>query len=116
MGDCATRSEVTSAYNDKLRLIHFSNGFPNDDLPSLLRHLHNYSKDNNHQSLARLFDEADCAVRDEVRHLSVELSRLVPSFESIINLAEDTELRKSHLCGSTDGILLCVLQLATFLG
>jgi len=116
MGDCTTPSEATSAYDGKLRLLYFSNEFPNDDLPSLLRHLHNYSKDKEHQFLARLFDEATRAVRDEVRHLPVELSKLVPSFESIINLAEDVELRKSRLCGSIDGILLCVLQLATFLG
>ena len=100
----------------KLNLIYFSNEFPNDDLSFLLRQLHNHSKRHEHPILARFLREASRALRQEVSQLRAELAHLVPAFESVTSLAGETKLRKGPLCGSVDGVLLCVLQLATYIG
>ncbi|KAJ5738567.1 Acyl transferase/acyl hydrolase/lysophospholipase [Penicillium malachiteum] len=99
-----------------MKVIYFSNEFPADDLQELLRRLHNHSKNVHHDLLARFIYEATLAVRDEVRQLSTSLRALVPAFESVLELANDTELRKGPLGGSIDGILLCVVQLASLIG
>jgi Starter unit:ACP transacylase in aflatoxin biosynthesis len=101
---------------DTLRLIYFSNELPHDDLQTLLRRLHNHAKDKRHRNLAQFLEEATSAVRDEVRKLPLETRRLVPSFESMHTLAADEKLRRGRLCGSIDGVLLCVVQLGFFIG
>ena len=99
-----------------LNLIYFSNEFPSEDLSSLFARLRNSSKRHNHPVLGRFLDEATQALREEVGSLRAELSQLVPAFESVTSLAANLELRKGPLCGSIDGVLLCVLQLATYIG
>jgi monodictyphenone polyketide synthase len=101
---------------DKLNLIYFSNEFPSEDLSYLLRRLHNHSKHRNHPILARFLGEATQALRQEIGLLRTELGLLVPSFESVTTLAGEIELRKGPLSASVDGVLLCVLQLATYIG
>jgi hypothetical protein len=100
----------------RMRVIYFSNEFPNDDLQGLLRQLHILSKDKRHPVLARFLDEATKVVRDEVRDLPTESKKLVPAFESIASLAGESTLRNSRLRGSIDGVLHCLLQLATYIG
>lgn len=100
---------------DKLNLIYFSNEFPSDDLSYLLRRLHNHSKHRKHPILGRFLNEATRALREEVSQLRAELAHLVPTFESVTTLAGESELRKGPLCGSIDGVLLCVLQLGTYI-
>jgi len=100
----------------KMKFAFFSNEFPHDDLHELLRRLHRHSKDRRHTILARFLDEATLAIRDEVRRLPSELKSLIPPFETVLTLADHTELRKGPLCGSIDGVLLCVIELATFIG
>lgn len=100
----------------KLHLIYFSNEFPSDDLSYLFRRLHNHSKHRSHPILARFLQETTRALRQEVSRLRAELAHLVPAFESVTTLAGESELRKGPLCGSIDGVLLCVLQLATYIG
>lgn len=100
----------------KMKLIHFSNEFPHDDLQGLFRRLHNHSKDRRHPILTKFIDEATLAIRDEVRRLPAELKELIPPFETILNFADQSELRKGPLCGSVDGLLLCVVELATYIG
>jgi monodictyphenone polyketide synthase len=97
-------------------LVHFSNEFPNDDLTGRLRRLYSLSKHQRHPILGRFLDDATRTLRQEVGGLHSELSLLVSEFESIINLAADTKLRKGALCTSIDSVLLCVLQLGTFIG
>ncbi|KAF7162464.1 hypothetical protein CNMCM5623_007755 [Aspergillus felis] len=100
----------------KMKLIYFTNEFPQDDLQTVFRKLHNHSKDRRHPTLARFLEEATLAIREEVRRLPTTLRALIPPFESILNFAEFTDLRKGQLCGSIDGILLCVLELGTLIG
>lgn len=101
---------------NKHGLIYFNNEFPSDDLSSRLRRLKSYSKHRDHPILGRFLDEATRALRQEVGDLRTELSQLVPDFESVISLAGDIQLRSGPLCGSIDGVLLCVLQLGTYIG
>lgn len=98
------------------KAIYFSNEFPTDDLSILLRRLHNHSKQRGHVVLARFLNEATRVLRNEVSQLRAGLAELVPSFESVTTLAGETELRRGQLSQSIDGVLLCVLQLGTYIG
>ncbi|KAF2234159.1 putative polyketide synthase [Viridothelium virens] len=100
----------------KLNLVYFSNEFPSDDLSSLFTRLRESSKRHDHPVLSRFLDAATQTLRQEIGRLHTELSHLVPAFESVTTLAGELELRKGPLCGSIDGVLLCVLQLATYIG
>lgn len=99
-----------------MKLAYFSNEFPHDDLHELLRRLHVHSKDRRHPILARFIEEATIAIREEIRHLPTALKALIPPFETIFNFADHSELRKGPLCGSIDGVLLCAVELGTFIG
>lgn len=112
----STPGSESSDESRKMKLVYFGNEFPHDDLRDLLRRLHSHSKDKRHTILARFLDDATLAIRDEVRQLPNHLRVLVPTFESILNFADHPELRKGPLAGSVEGILLCVVQLSTFIG
>ena len=99
-----------------MELVYFSNEFPRDDLQDIFRRLHNHSKDRGYMILAQFIDEATCAIKDEVRRLPTELQQLIPPFETVMSWAENTELREGLICGSIDGVLLIVVQLATYIG
>ena len=99
-----------------MELVYFSNEFPRDDLQDLFRRLHNPSKDKHHPSLAQFINETTWAVKDEVRRLPTELKQLIPPFENVLSWAENTELREGLICGAVDGVLLVVVQLATYIG
>ena len=100
----------------KMELVYFSNEFPRDDLQDLFRRLHNHSKDRNYTILAQFINEATWAIKDEVQRLPTELQQLIPPFETVMNWAENTELREGLICGAVDGVLLVVVQLATYIG
>ena len=100
----------------KMKLVYFSNEFPRDDLQDLFRELHQHSKGRRHPILARFLEETTLAIRDEVRQLPTALRALIPPFETILNFSDFADLRKGQLCGSIDGILLCTVELGTFIG
>jgi monodictyphenone polyketide synthase len=99
-----------------MKLLYFDNQFPNEDLQDLYRGLTTRSKDRGHPLLARFIDDATSAVRDELRLLSSSQRALFPPFESVFNLADHPQLRQGPLCGSVEGVLLCVLQLSILIG
>ena len=99
-----------------MKLLYFSNEFPNDDLRELFRRLHNHSKDRKHAILSRFIDEAGVAIREEIRLLPHSQKTLIPPFETILSFADFAELRKGPLCGSVEGLLLCTLELSTLIG
>ena len=111
-----TPPSVSSSESRKMKLLYFSNEFPHDDLQDLFRRLHIHSKDRKHAILARFIDDATLAVREEVRRLPAALKALIPPFETVLNLADHPSLRKGPLCGSIDGVLLCVVEIATLIG
>ncbi|KAL8872794.1 MAG: hypothetical protein Q9174_001638 [Haloplaca sp. 1 TL-2023] len=111
-----TPSSNSSMDGSKMKLVHFSNEFPNDDLKDLYRRLHVHSKDKKHLILAAFLDEATLAIKDEVQKLPRSLKDLIPPFETILNFVEHAHLRQGPLGGSVEGSLLCVLEIATFVG
>lgn len=100
----------------KMDLVYFSNDFPKDDLQNLFRHLRNQAKTRQHTILAHFLTTATASVKHEIQALSVELKQYFRPFESLLDWADDTELRKSSLCGAVDGVLLVILQLAAYIG
>lgn len=109
-------SSESDAYSSNMELVYFSNEFPREDLQDLFRRIHNHSKDRQHPLLAQFLSEATWAVKDEIRRLPTELKQLIPPFETILAWAEHTELREGLICGAVDGVLLIVIQLATYIG
>ncbi|KAJ0107113.1 polyketide [Diaporthe amygdali] len=99
-----------------MKLLYFDNQFPNEDLQELYRGLAVRSKDRGHPLLARFIDNATSAVREELRLLSSAQRALFPPFESVFDFSDHPQLRKGPLCGSVEGVLLCVLQLAILIG
>lgn len=106
----------TQKGNRRMKLAYFSNEFPHDDLQDLLRRLHLHSKDRQYPILARFIDEATLAIRDEVRQLPAALKSLIPPLDTLFHLADFPGLRKGPLCGSVEGVLLCAVELGTFIG
>jgi monodictyphenone polyketide synthase len=102
--------------SSKMKLIYFSNEFPQDDLQTTFRELLNHSKDRRHPALARFLEEATIAIREEVRQLPTALRKLVPPFDTILNFADFADLRSGQLSGAIDGILLCVIEVGTLIG
>lgn len=111
-----TTSSDSDGDSPKMELIYFSNEFPREDLQDLFRRLHSYSKEKHHSILASFIHEATWAIKDEVRRLPTELKQLIPPFETIFSWVENTELREGLICGAVDGVLLIVVQLATYIG
>ncbi|KAF7162428.1 hypothetical protein CNMCM5623_007719 [Aspergillus felis] len=99
-----------------MKVVYFGNELPHDGLQGVCRRLHAYTKDRRHPLLARFIEESTWAVRDKVRQLHAAQKALVPPFESVLHLAEHPELCKGPLCGSIEGVLLCAIQLGTFIG
>ena len=109
--------DTTSDSDDaRMKLVYFSNEFPKDDLHDLFRKLRLQMKTKRHAVLARFIDEATLAIRDEINQLSTVLKDMIPPFESILDFVNFAELRKGPLCGSIDGILLCLVELGTLIG
>nr|A0A4P8DJU2.1 RecName: Full=Atrochrysone carboxylic acid synthase; Short=ACAS; AltName: Full=Dimeric xanthone biosynthesis cluster PKS; AltName: Full=Non-reducing polyketide synthase dmx-nrPKS [Cryptosporiopsis sp. 8999]QCL09091.1 dmx-nrPKS [Cryptosporiopsis sp. 8999] len=99
-----------------MKVAYFSNEFPHDDTRDLFRRLHVHSKDKRYPTLARFISEATSALRDEVAALPTALRALVPTFDSIFSLVDNTAVRQGRLGGAIDGVLLCALHIATFIG
>lgn len=111
-----SKSSDFSEDSRTMELVYFSNEFPKGDLEDLFHRLHNHSKDKHHLFLAQFINEATSAIKDEVRQLPTELKRLIPPFKTVLSWAEDEGLRSGLICGAVDGVLLTVVQLATYIG
>ncbi|KAK6222859.1 Type I Iterative PKS [Pestalotiopsis sp. IQ-011] len=111
-----TPASISSMEHTEMKVIYFSNEFPNEDLQELLRRLNRHSKDRTHPVLARFVEEATAAVREEIRLLPATSRALIPTFESIADFADHPDLRKGPLGGSIDGVLLGLVELGAFIG
>lgn len=100
----------------KMILGYFGNEFPHDDLKDTFRRLFGQSKDRRYPALARFIHEATLAVRKEIRSLPDTQRALFPPFGTVFHLADFPELRSGPLGGAVDGLLLCAVQIATFIG
>ncbi|KAI1762104.1 putative polyketide synthase [Hypoxylon sp. FL1150] len=111
-----TPPSSSSSEGGKTKVLYFSNELPNNDLQQLLRRLHSHAKDRKHPILARFIGEATSAVAEEVRLLPARVRALVPPFESVLNLAGLSDMHKGPLGGAIEGVLLCVVELASLIG
>jgi monodictyphenone polyketide synthase len=112
-----TPSEISDSSGERrMELVYFSNEYPKEDLQDLFRRMHNHSKDKHHPVLAQFINEATWAVKDEIRRLPTEQRQIIPPFETVLSWAENSELQKGLICGAVDGVLLIVVQLATYIG
>lgn len=111
-----TPSSSSSSEAGKMQVLYFSNELPNNDLQQLFRRLHNHAKDRKHPVLARFIQEATSAVVEEVRLLPSGVRALVPPFESVLNLADLSDMHKGPLGGAIEGVLHCVAELASLIG
>ncbi|RAL12385.1 non-reducing polyketide synthase tpcC [Aspergillus homomorphus CBS 101889] len=114
--DFTPSSEDSLTAEKGMKVVYFGNELNHDSLPKLCQRLHSLSKDRRHPHLARFIEESTWAVRDEIRQLRPGQKAPIPPFESVLHLAEQPELCKGPLCGSIEGVLLCTIQLATFIG
>ncbi|EED13801.1 polyketide synthase, putative [Talaromyces stipitatus ATCC 10500] len=92
----------------KMKLVYFSNEFPRDDLQNF--------NDKHHSHLAQFICEATWAIKEEARNLPTELKKLIPPFKTLVSWSENTEIREGLICGAVDGVLLVVVQIATYIG
>jgi hypothetical protein len=111
-----TPSSDSEAEIHNITLAYFGNEFPHDDLPYLARQIHTHSKDVRHHILARFINTATAVLREEVRKIPASLKALLPPFATVLDLVDYPELRTGPLSGSIDGVLLCVVELAIFIG
>lgn len=97
-------------------LFLFSNELPGEDLNSVLRRLHFLSKQKRHAYLAEFLQLATAVFRAEIRRLPQADRAQCPYIESILELCNHGQLRKGRLAGAVDGVILIVLELASFIG
>ncbi|KAG6001227.1 Type I Iterative PKS [Claviceps maximensis] len=109
------KSSDSNSESSSLRVVLFGNEFPSDDLQGHFRRLYNLSKDRNHPLLARFFNEATYFVKQEISTLTTDLRRLIPSFQTVLQWAEDIKLREGSLTGAIEAVLLVVLQLGYYI-
>ncbi|RMZ38958.1 Type I Iterative PKS [Aspergillus flavus] len=99
-----------------MRIFHFSNKFPPDDLADLFRRLRLHSKCPNHVILARVLEEVTDVVREEVAELPAELRSLLPPFQSILDLAESFNWHQGPLSGTFECVFLVLMPVCLFVG
>lgn len=99
-----------------MRIIHFSNKFPPDDLADLFRRLRLHSKCPNHVILARVLEEVTDVVREEITELPAELRSLLPPFQSILDLAESFNWHQGPLSGTFECVFLVLMPVCLFVG
>lgn len=108
----------TDEMNDDFtaKLVFFSNELPNDDLLDLFRRLQKHSKDKRFRFLAMFLEECTAVVKEEALKLPQSLQDLLPSFETVLTLADRGGFRQGPLGGALESALLCVLEIGMFIG
>lgn len=104
----------------RAKVLYFSGeipqGDPEGDQQELFRKLHLLSKERNHPVLASFLESVTSAVRDECSRLSRDQKKLIPSFESVLDLTDHVlELRKTAFGGAIERVLVLVFQLGSFI-
>nr|POE78421.1 atrochrysone carboxylic acid synthase [Quercus suber] len=113
--DTVTPSSESDWEAGKMDLVYCSNEFPREDLTLVFRRLRKLTKDSTHVFLAQFLKEATHAIKQEIRQLPGELRSLFGPIDSILDWAELNDLREGPLCGAVDGVLLVVVQVATYI-
>ncbi|KAF9889867.1 hypothetical protein FE257_006957 [Aspergillus nanangensis] len=98
------------------QLFYFSNAFPPDNLPGLFRRLRRQSKTQGHAFLRAFIAHSTTVLHEEIRQLPEYLRSVLPPFDNALDLGELQNWKRGPLAGSLEGILLCLLDIATFIG
>ena len=100
----------------KTKIVFFSNEFPNDDLRDLFRRLHRHAKDKRFPFLADFLDESATTIKEEASKLSRPLQDLIPSFSSVLTLADHGDFRHGPLGAAMESALLTVFEIGMLIG
>ena len=100
----------------KSKIIFFSNEFPNDDVRDLFRQLHRHAKDKRFALLAAFLEESAATIKEEASRLPRPLQDLIPSFSSVLALADHGEFRHGPLGAAMESALLTILEIGMFIG
>jgi hypothetical protein len=112
-----TPSQSSGEMISSPRLILFSHEFPVESLTDLFGSLQRHSRERRLPLLAGFLAECTVVLREEVLKLPRQLQHTLPPFKSVMTLATNLdELRKTPIGGAWEGALLCVLELAMFIG
>lgn len=100
----------------KVRVLHFGNEFPPDDLHQLFRRLRLRSKHEDCLLLRQFLSRCAVVIRDEVRHLPAQLRSLFPPIGNVLDLISIPNWRRGPLSGAMEGVLLSLLEMGLFIG
>jgi len=110
-------SQLTDMMNDfTTKLDFFSNEFPSDDLQDLFRRLQRQSKDKRFRFLATFLEECTTVVQEEALKLPQPLRDFLPSFPSVLTLADNDAFRQGPIGGALESALLCILEIGMLIG
>lgn len=106
----------TDGINDfTTKLVFFSNEFPNDDLQDLFRRLQRNSKNKRFRCLATFLEECTAIVKEETLKLPQPVQDLLPPFQTVLSLADQSQFQQGPLGGALESALLCVLEIGMFI-
>lgn len=100
----------------KTKIVFFSNEFPSDDLRDLFRRLHRHAKDKRFSYLAAFLEESAATIKEEASRLPSPLQDLIPSFNSVLTLADHGDFRHGPLGAAMESALLTVLEIGMLIG
>ena len=100
----------------KTKIVFFSNEFPSDDIRELFRRLHRHAKDKRFSFLASFLEESAATIKEESSKLPRPLQDLIPSFNSVLTLADHGDFRHGPLGAAMESALLTVFEIGMLIG
>lgn len=118
---CSTMDTPSSGSGDllpelKTKIVFFSNEFPNDDVRDLFRRLHRHAKDKRFPFLATFLEDSAATIKEETSKLPRPLQDLIPSFNSVLTLADHGDFRHGPLGAAMESALLTVFEIGMLIG
>lgn len=101
---------------EKLRLYHFPNVHPVDDVSRIVVLLRHRSKDSDHLFLRLFLEDATITLRKEFCTLPEHLRTTIPPFENILDLARVSTTRKQPSGILIESLMVLVIQLGLIIG
>ncbi|KAJ5810983.1 polyketide synthase [Penicillium robsamsonii] len=97
-------------------LLYFPSGIPHDDLQELFRRIRCQSKTKPHAILRDFLEHATCILHEEFRRLPRSLRTVLPPLSNALDLAELSIPQRGPLAGAVEGVLSCLLHIASLIG
>jgi monodictyphenone polyketide synthase len=115
-GASSTPSSFAMLDAERLKVYHFPNEHPVDDVARTTLLLRRRSKYTDHLFLRLFLEDATVTLRQELCHLPEHLRATLPPFENILDLANVPELRKLPLGILIESLMVLVIQLGLIIG